>query len=237
MAAAAIQTCFKEADPAVALHRRVAVEGIGTMLLVLAACASGLAAARGLPGQPEAVILIVAITVAGVLVALIVAFGRISGGHYNPLITGLQFLAGERSLACTVAYVLAQLLGGIAGGIAAAALWHAPAGLEVGLGWSGFASEFVASAGLMLIVFGSSRSGQAQSGPFAAGAWLVGAILATPSASYANPAIIAGALVTAGPLAIGSGSAVPYVSAEITGAIVALVIVTAIFSSKQGTAL
>lgn len=231
--AAAGRTCFKEADPDVALPRRVAAEAIGTMLLVLAASAGGIAAVRLLPGQPGAVTFIVALTVAAVLVSLIVAFGRVSGGHYNPLITGLQFLAGERSMTCTIAYVLAQMAGGIAGGFAAPALWHASAGPGGGLGWSGFGSEFVASVSLMLIVFGSSRSGQSQTGPFAVGAWLFGAILATPTASYANPAVVAGALVTAGPLAVGIGSAVPYVSAQIAGALAALLVVRVIFSDKQ----
>lgn len=203
------------------------------MLLVLAASASGIAAVRQLPAQPGAVAFIVAATVAGVLVSLIVALGRISGGHYNPLITWLQFLAGERSLTCTIAYVIAQMLGGIAGGFAATALWQASAGPSGGLGWSGFGSEFVASAGLMLVVFGASRSGQSQTGPFAVGAWLIGAILATPSGSYANPAVVAGALVTTGPLSISVRSAVPYVSAEIAGALVALLAVWVIFSNKQ----
>lgn len=230
---AALRTCFKEADPKVPLFRRAAAEGIGTMLLVFAASACGMAAVRLLPNQPGAVAFMVAVTVAGVLVALIIAFGRVSGGHYNPLITGLQFLTGERSLKCAVGYVLAQVLGGIVGGVAAAALWHEPSRSAGGLGWSGFASEFVASAGLMLIVFGSSRSGQLLPGPFAAGAWLVGAILSTPTGSYANPAMVVGALMTAGPLAIGIGSAAPYVSAEITGAFVALLIVSVIFSRKQ----
>ncbi|TPG53053.1 MIP family protein [Sphingomonas glacialis] len=203
------------------------------MLLVLVTSSSGIAASRLLPAHPGAVTVLVAVTVAGALVSLIVSLGRISGGHYNPLITSLQFLAGERSARCTAAYVLAQMLGGIIGGGAAAVLWRASPPLVGGLGWAGFPSEFVASIGLMLVVFGASRSNQLESGPFAVGAWLVGAVIATPTGSYANPAVVAGATVTAGPLAMSLQSAVPYVVAESGGALVALLLVSVIFSSKQ----
>jgi glycerol uptake facilitator-like aquaporin len=229
----ATPTCFYETDPSVALPRRAAAEGVGTMLLVFAVSATGIAATRIVPTQPLMVELLVAVAVAGALLSLIIAFGKVSGGHYNPLITILQMLVGERSLRCTVAYVIMQLLGGVAGGLAAAALWHVTSPTRGGMGWAGFASEFIASAGLMLVVLGSSRSGRGESGPFAVGAWLLAAVVATPTNSYANPAVVIGAVVTAGPVALGRGSILPYISAELCGAVLALGIIFMVFPGRR----
>ncbi|WP_421846349.1 aquaporin [Novosphingobium sp.] len=225
--------CFHEADPGIALARRAAAEGAGTLLLAFAASAGGIAATRLLPGQPGAAALFVALAVAGALVALIVALGTLSGGHFNPLISFAQLLSGERTLPCAAAYIACQLAGGVAGGALGAALWHAaPAGAG-GLGPAGMASEFVASAGLMLIVLGSARSGRPETGPFAVGAWLVAAIIATPTGSYANPAVVVGAVVAAGPVALGAGSAPPYIAAEIAGTLFALAIIAGLFPKKE----
>lgn len=225
--------CFHEADPSVALPRRAAAEGVGTMLLVFAASAGGIAAARLFPDQPGMVVWLIALTVAGALTSLVVALGKISGGHYNPLITMAQLLSGERSLKCSGAYVALQLAGGLAGGVMAAALWQVPQSVAGPLGGNGFASEFVASAGLMLVVLGSSRSGRPETGPFAVGAWLVAAVIATPTHSYANPAVAIGATVSAGPIAIGGSAAALYVAAQVAGAILALAIITLLIPSAS----
>lgn len=214
--------CFHEADPALSLARRSGMEALGTMLLVVAASGGGTAASRLFESTPGAVLPVVAIVLAGALVSLIVAFGAVSGGHFNPLITGLQWLARERSGACTIAYVAAQMLGGSVGGLMAAALWRASPSGGGGMAWRGLAGEAVASAGLMLIVFGCARSGRASTGPFAVGAWLIAAVVAMPTTSYANPAVVLGALVTSGPLSLAAESVLPYLLGEIAGALVAL---------------
>ena len=225
-------TCFHEADPLLALHRRALAEGLGTLLLVLAACGGGLAAAHDF-AEPGFVLPLTAISIAGALVGLIVAFGPVSGGHFNPLITILQWLAGERPRGCMIAYVGAQLAGGLAGGLLAAALWRASP-VTAGHGsLGGFASEAVASAGLMLIVFGCSRGGRANAGPFAVGAWLIAAIVATPTASYANPAVVVGALASAGPVALTIGAAPAFVVAELLGALVAFWLVLLVFPQRS----
>ncbi|UYY58027.1 aquaporin [Sphingomonas sp. S2-65] len=222
-------TCFHEADPSLPLWRRAAAEALGTLLLVLAAAGAGIAASRLFAAVPGLVLPVLALVLAGALVSLIVALGSVSGGHFNPLITLLQWLAGERGGMCTLAYVAAQLIGGVAGGWCAARLWQVEAAGSGGLGWQGLGGELVASAGLMLVVFACSRSGRASTGPFAVGAWLVAGVLATPTTSYANPAVIAGALVAGGPLALGAGSALPYLLGEAAGALVALCVVVLLF--------
>lgn len=222
-------TCFHEADPGVPLFRRSAAEGLGTLLLVFAASAGGIAASRAFAATPGMVLPTLAFVLAGALVSLIVALGSVSGGHFNPLITGLQYVSGERSLPCTVSYVVAQLVGGTAGGLIAAKLWGQTWSSTGGAGWGGFPSEAIASAGLMVIVFGCSRSGKASTGPFAVGAWLASAVVAMPTTSYANPAVVLGALVTSGPVALGPDAAFPYVLAEVVGALTALAVVALLF--------
>lgn len=203
------------------------------MILVFAASGAGIAATRLLPNQPGAAAVLVAFSVAGALVSLIIAFGKLSGGHFNPLITLVQWLTGERSYGCALAYVVAQCIGGLAGGVLAAALWHvAPAGVG-GLASGGVASEFVASTGLLLIVLGAARSGRPETGPFAVGAWLVAGVIATPTGSFANPAVVLGAMATAGPIALGPASALPYVAAQIGGAVVALGIISMTFPKRE----
>lgn len=225
--------CFHEADANIALVRRAAAEGLGTMLLVFAASAGGIAAARLFPGEPGMVVWLIAMTVAGTLVSLIVAIGKISGGHYNPLITLAQLLSRERSLKCASAYFALQLAGGLAGGSMAAALWQVPRSVASHAGVNGFASEFLASAGLMLIVLGASRSAHPETGPFAVGAWLSAAVIATPTHSYANPAVAIGAMVSAGPIAVGSSTAALYVAAQVAGTVLALAIITFLLPSAR----
>lgn len=226
---AAQPTCFHEADLRLALWRRAGVEGLGTFALVLAAIGSGIAAARVFAAQPGMILPVTAVAIAAALVGLIVALGSVSGGHYNPLITLLQWLGRERSGVCTIAYVAAQSLGGVLGGAAAAALWGGPSATAGGLGWHGTGGELVASAGLMLVVFGCMRSGRTDTGPFAVGAWLVADIIATPTAAYANPAVVFGALVTNGPLHLATGSAAPYLLGEALGALVAFGLIHTFF--------
>jgi glycerol uptake facilitator-like aquaporin len=218
-------TCFFERDPGIAVAPRAIAEGVGTLLLVLAAAGAGLAVARLAVGSPAITLIAGAAATAGALVGLIIAFGEISGGHFNPLITGLQWLVGERPLGCTLSYVAAQCVGGIAGALLANGLFDIGGSVSAppGVTWPTVLSEVVASAGLMTVVFSCARSGRKETGPFAVGAWLMAAIIATPSTSYANPAIAIAALFTGGPIALSPSQALAYVPAEIGGALIALI--------------
>jgi len=230
-------TCFFERDPGMAVARRAAAEGVGTLLLVLAAAGAGSAVGRVAADSPALTAIASAMVIAGALVGLIVAFGEISGGHFNPLITGLQWLAGERSLRCTLSYVAAQCIGGIAGALLAKLLaaGGGSASAPLGVTWPAALSEVVASAGLMTVVFSCARSGRKDTGPFAVGAWLFAAIIATPSGSYANPAITIAALFAGGPIALSPLQAVAYLPAEIVGALIALIPVSIAYPRGSAT--
>ena len=224
-------TCFFEQDPNLALGRRVMAEGVGTLLLMAAVTACGLNSQQLFADQSGLGLLASACVVAGTLVSLIVAFGSVSGGHFNPLITGLQFLAGQRRLDCTLAYIAAQICGAVLGSLLASYVsglnsWTASTAVA---SWRFVLSEVIASAGLMIIVLGSARSGQAETGPFAVGFWLAGAIVVMPSGSLANPAVVLGALVSRGAIAMSPHTAFLYMPAEIVGALLAFVILATIY--------
>ncbi len=227
--------CFFEADGTIPVLRRSFVEAVGTCLLAVAMVGSGLTVEHQLAGEPIATSLVIAISIAGSLVGLIIALGKVSGGHYNPLITVGQWLRGERPTTCTIAYVIAQMLGGALGAIIATTMFGASSSPIMGhtpsLGL--VISEIVASTGLLTIVIGCGRSGKPDTGPFAVGAWLVAAILATPSTSFANPAVTLAAAFAAGPVALSVASAATFAVAQVVGLLVALGITKVAFENTR----
>ena len=229
------ETCFFERDPEVALKRRTAVEGFGTLLLVLAVAGSGLMASSLVHEATLLARAASAVATAGALVGLILAFGSVSGGHFNPLISALQWLTGERRLDCTLAYIVAQLTGAVGGALLANIIFGAERALAVGAptAWRLGSSELLATAGLLIVVFGCARSGRSETGPFAVGAWLTAATIATPSASYANPAITLAALIAAGPLGLSPRSSAVYVLAQVVGSLLALAVITAAYPQRR----
>jgi glycerol uptake facilitator-like aquaporin len=225
--------CFTEANPHLALARRAMAEFAGTLLLMLVVVGVGLTTRRG---SPTLGVMAEALGVAGALVGLIIAFGQVSGGHFNPLITFLQWLSGLRDLNCTIVYVAAQVAGGIVGALTAALMFGALGSRSVtpfmkpGLA----VSEFIASAGLMIIVFGCTRGGRTDAAPFAVGAWLAAAIMATPSGSCANPAIALAAIFAMGPASLPAGTAFLYVLVQVVGALLALATVNLCYPARSG---
>jgi arsenate reductase len=227
--------CFFEVDGTIPVLRRSFVEAVGTCLLTIAMVGSGLAVEQKLAGERIAASLVIAISIAGSLVGLIIALGKVSGGHYNPLITFGQWLRGERPAVCTISYVVAQIVGGVVGAIITTTMFGAAANPNIGSEPSPglVISEIVASAGLLTIVIGCGRSGKWDTGPFAVGAWLVAAILATPSTSFANPAVTIAAAFAGGPVALSIATAAAFVVAQVVGLLVALGITKVAFEERK----
>ncbi len=105
--AAPRSSCFFKDDSTVSVLRRSAAEGIGKFLLMISIVGSGL--------QKGSSPLSSSIAISGTLIALIFAFGGVSGGHFKPTITLVQWSGNQRRLDCTVGYVAAQILGSVAG--------------------------------------------------------------------------------------------------------------------------
>ena len=175
----------------VALSRRVAAEFLGTAFLVAAVVGSGIMGERLAGGNIAIALLANTIATGAALVALILAFGGISGAHLNPAVTMADSMEGGLPWAEAPAYIFAQIIGGIGGAMMA----HAMFGLSLvslsSHNRSGPAqafSEFVATFGLLSVIWGCSRL-RSDLVPFAVGAYITSAYWFTASTSFANPAV------------------------------------------------
>jgi arsenate reductase len=173
------------------LARRALAEFVGTGFLVAAVIGSGIAATRLSPGQPGLQLLENSLITGGALVALILALQPVSAA-FNPVVTALERAFGGIGTAEAVTLVLAQFGGGIAGAMVANLMFdlaavsistHSRSGANLWLG------EVVATLGLLLVVFGTLRTGRAERVAFAVGGYLLAAYWFTSSTSFANPAV------------------------------------------------
>jgi glycerol uptake facilitator-like aquaporin len=125
------------------------------------------------------------------LVALILTFGPISGAHFNPAVTLADALEGGVTWIEASEYICVQILGGISGAVTAHLMFGLPIvsiSHHVRSGPAQVFSEFVATFGLMSVIWGCSRV-RSHAVPFAVGSYIVAAYWFTASTSFANPAV------------------------------------------------
>jgi glycerol uptake facilitator-like aquaporin len=174
-----------------ALGRRVVSETIGTALLLATVVGSGIMAERLAGGNVAIALLANTIATGAGLVALILTFGPLSGAHFNPAVTLADAMQGGLAWRDVPAYLLAQVAGAF-GGVAAAHLMFEEALFSASQharsGGAQLLSEFVATFGLLSVIWGVSRR-HSQFVPFAVGAYITAAYWFTASTSFANPAV------------------------------------------------
>lgn len=226
---------FFEHHPHRPLARRALAEAIGTALLAMVVAGSGFA----LRGSGAVGLVTRALASGGVLAGLVVAFGPVSGGHFNPLITLVQWLARERRTDCMLAYIAGQCLGAVAGVCAADLVFGGSVGAVdvptvTARAWAG---EYGATFGLLAVVQLVSRGHPTPAGPFAVGAWLAGAIVATPTHGLANPALAVAALMGHGPLSTSLQDVARYLPVEFAGAWTAYLITRWLSASADAVSL
>ncbi|HET9029105.1 MAG TPA: MIP/aquaporin family protein [Candidatus Aquilonibacter sp.] len=211
-----------------ALTRRAASELIGTALLLAAIVGSGIMAQRLADGNVAIALLANSIATGGVLVCLILALGPISGAHFNPVVSISDALRrGLSARDCTI-YVIAQLLGAVLGVFAAHAMFGLPpiaASHHIRTGPSQWFAEFVATFGLVLVIWGCVRS-KSPFTPFAVAGYIVGAYWFTASTSFANPAVTIARSLTDTFAGIRPADAPGFIVAQFLGAFAA----TAVFN-------
>jgi glycerol uptake facilitator-like aquaporin len=174
------------------LRRRLVAEFLGTGLLVATVVGSGIMANRLTEGNNVALALLAnTIATGAALVALILTFGAISGAHFNPAVTLTDAIEKGVSWHDGWRYMVFQILGGATGTIIANLMFGSPAvslSQHVRTGPAQFLSEFVATFGLVSVIWGCSRS-RSNVVPFAVGAYITAAYWFTASTSFANPAV------------------------------------------------
>jgi glycerol uptake facilitator-like aquaporin len=175
------------------LARQVLAEFLGSAGLVAVVIGSGIAAQRLSPGDAGLQLLENALVTGAGLAALILAFGPVSGGHFNPVVTLADRILGGVSTRQAVAYVPAQLGGGVLGAIAANLMFDLPAvtvSTHERAAGGLWLAEALATFGLIVLIFGLVRTGRSGSAaPFAVGAYITAAYFWSSSTSFANPMI------------------------------------------------
>ena len=226
------------------MRRRLLAEFTGTALLVTVVVGSGIAAQQLSPDDIGMQLLENSTATVFGLAVLILLFGPVSGAHFNPVVSAMDWLLGRRAgtgiaASHVVSYTLAQTLGGVVGAWLANIMFdrrvfeiatkdRVTAGHLVG--------EVVATAGLIALIFALARSGRAALSAGAVGAFIGAAYWFTSSTSFANPAVTVGRMFSDTFAGIAPASAPGFILAQIVGALIGVALVVALYPDAAATA-
>ncbi|MFE2317569.1 aquaporin [Streptomyces sp. NPDC059441] len=225
------------------LGRRAAAEAVGTGLLVTVVVGSGIQA-TGLSHDVGVQLLANSLATVFGLGVLITLLGPVSGAHFNPAVTLAAWFTGRRdnagpTLREVAAYVPAQVTGAIGGAVLADVMFARPLvkfsthDRSAGHLWLG---EAVATAGLILLIFGLERTGRAALAPAAVASYIGAAYWFTSSTSFANPAVTLGRTFTDTFAGIAPASVAPFIAAQLLSAALGLGAVAVVYGRSARTA-
>jgi arsenate reductase len=218
------------------LGRRAVAEGVGTGLLVAVVVGSGIAADRLAPDAPAVVLLANSVATAGGLLALIAAFGAISGAHLNPVVTGAARLLGRISTREAFAYIAAQFGGGVAGVVVANTMFDlAPVALSTTQRSSGglWLGETVATFGLVVVIFTIVAAGRASMVPYAVAGYIGAGYWFASSTSFVNPAVTVARTLTDTFTGIAPASVPAFLAAQVVGGLAAVGLVRYLYPALR----
>jgi len=221
-----------------ALARRAVAELVGTAFLVAAVIGSGIAAARLSPGDVGLQLLENSLITGAALVALILALQPVSAA-FNPLVTLVERGLGAVTSGDAVVLIAAQLAGGFLGavianlmfgldGVSLATHHRSSAGLWLG--------EVIATLGLLLVIFGTVRSGRHDTVAFAVGAYITAAYWFTSSTSFANPAVTVARMFSDTFAGIAPASVPMFLLMQVLGAGLALALIKLLYPNAKDLA-
>ncbi|GAA2742197.1 MIP/aquaporin family protein [Kitasatospora cinereorecta] len=226
--------------PAVPLPNRVAAELVGTSVLVAVVVGSGIQATELTQDVGLQLLANSLATVFG-LGILILLLGPVSGAHFNPVVTLAEWWSGRKDPKGlgpreVAAYVPAQIVGAIAGAILADAMFGEPL-----VKWSThdrsaghlLLGEVVATAGLVLLIFGLAKSDLLRFAPVAVASYIGAAYWFTSSTSFANPAVTIGRAFTDTFAGIAPSSVPGFIGMQLIGGVVGLALVVLIFTHRR----
>jgi glycerol uptake facilitator-like aquaporin len=206
----------------------------GSAFLAAAVIGAGIAAQRLSPGQAGLQLLEDAAVTAAWLFTIILMFGPVSGGHFNPAVSFADASFGGLSWRDAAAYLPAQVAGCTTGAVAANLMFALPAVTisdKHRASAAHFLSEIIATAGLLLVIFALARTGRARSAPATVGAYIGAAYWFTSSASFANPAITIGRMFSDTFAGVAPSSVLPFIGAQIVGGIAAAAVIRVLYPS------
>jgi len=213
------------------LFQRAVAELIGTAFLVAAVIGSGIAATRLSPSDVGLQLLENSLITGAALVALILALQPVSAA-FNPVVTLVERVLGAIDTRTTAVLILAQVVGGILGAVLANLMFglsavsisaHDRSGSGLWLG------EVIATLGLILVVFGTVRSGRSVSVAYAVGGYITAAYWFTSSTSFANPAVTVARMFSDTFAGIAPASVPLFVLMQLLGGLAALALVKVLY--------
>jgi glycerol uptake facilitator-like aquaporin len=217
------------------LARRALAELVGTAFLVAAVVGSGIAAVRLSPGQIGLQLLENSLVTGAALVALILALQPVSAA-FNPVVTVLERMLGAITTRDAAALVLAQFAGGFLGAVLANLMFDRAAVSLSGHSRSGaglWLGEVVAVLGLLLVVFGTLRSGRSDRVAYAVGGYIVAAYWFTSSTSFANPAVTVSRMFSDTFAGIAPSSVPGFVLAQLAGGVLGYGLIRALYPATR----
>ena len=217
------------------LVRRLSSEWLGTVVLLATVIGSGIMAERLAGGNMAVALLGNTIPTGAILYCLIMVLGPISGAHFNPAVTLAFTLRGEITVGDALAYAAVQITGALCGAMLAHFMFELPL-LQLSenarTGTSQWGAEFVATFGLLMVIFGGLRY-RADSIPALVGLYITAAYWFTSSTSFANPAVTIARSFTDTFSGISPGHAPGFIIAQCIAAIIATFAFGWLFSANQ----
>lgn len=226
------------------LARRLVAELLGTALLVTVVVGSGIAAQRLSPDDVGLQLLESSTATFLGLTVLILMFGPVSGGHFNPVVSAADWLLGRRSGTGlsgrdVAAYSCTQVVGGIAGAVLANVMFEVPVtelATTERVGAHLWVAEVVATAGLVVLIFALARSGRGALAAPAVGAYIGAAYWFASSTSFANPAVTVGRVFSDTFAGIAPSSVPAFVVAQLVGGGLAVALVRYLYPQVAAVA-
>lgn len=205
------------------MKRAIFAEALGSFLLFATVVGSGIMAESLAGGNIAIALLGNTLATGAILFVLITIFGPVSGAHFNPAVTAVMWGRGKIALPLAIAFLAAQLIGGIAGVMSAHAMFDLPL-LQISdeaRGGSGqWLAEFIATFGLLLTIMGTAKA-RPSAVPAAVALYIVAAYWFTASTSFANPAITIARSLTDSFAGIAPADVPAFVAVQLAGAFAA----------------
>jgi arsenate reductase len=205
---------------------------LGSAFLAALVIGSGIAAQTLSPGDVGLQLLENAVATAAGLFAIILMFGPVSGGHFNPVVSLVDASFGGLRWREALAYIPAQVAGCVLGAVVANGMF-ALAAISISTHHRASSahlfSEAIATAGLVLVIFSLARTKRSSVAPAAVGAYIGAAYFFTSSASFANPAISVGRLVSNTFAGIAPASVPSFVVAQLVGGLCAVLLIRVLY--------